>query len=369
MDTLLPVTTDTLATATLIVLGYLVAMFLGARFLPGIERDGYDLPIGDKKRYSLTGMTLWYWVHLGLGVFWALGGSLSPLISHFWSLFIVTNVVAVIITGVLYLQGRREGTLRMEHGTGLPLPHLVKDLWFGNELNPVWFGVDVKMFMYQPSLIGVYLFVLAFANLQFDQTGTLTPQMVCFVAFWNVYLWTHYVKEEFMLSTWDVIAENFGFMLVWGDLVYVPYLYCLPGWWIAAETTPWPTWAWASLAAFATLSMVIFRTANWQKERYKRDREALIWGRKAEAVGGRLLVSGWWGVGRKFNYTGEIGVYLAFSLCAGFDSLWPHLLPLSLIILLAQRAARDDAKCRSKYGELWEQYCARVKFRMVPFIY
>jgi len=35
-----------------------------------------------------------------------------------------------------------------------------------------------------------------------------------------------------MLSTWDIIAENFGLMLVWGDLVYLPFLYCISGWYI-----------------------------------------------------------------------------------------------------------------------------------------
>jgi len=86
-------------------------------------------------------------------------------------------------------------------------------------------------------------------------------------------------------------------------------------------------------------------------------------------LGGRLLVSGWWGIGRHMNYTGEIMVYTSFALCTGLVSPWPYLLPLSLVILLTQRASRDDAKCSAKYGELWKEYCRVAKFRVIPFVY
>jgi delta14-sterol reductase len=254
-------------------------------------------------------------------------------------------------------------------GHDLSLPAFVKDLWFGNELNPTWFGVDIKMFMYHPSLIGVGLLVVAYAFAQYETYGVLTPQTICFVAFWWGYLFTHYVKEEFMLSTWDVTDENFGFMLVWGDLVYVPFLYSLPGWWLIDAIDPWPTSAWVALSAFYLFALWVFRDANWQKERYKRDPSQPIWGKAPETLGGRLLVSGWWGIGRKINYTGEICVYFAFAMTTGFETIWPYLLPMSLVVLLTQRASRDDKKCRAKYGTLWEQYCSRARFRVIPFVY
>jgi delta14-sterol reductase len=225
------------------------------------------------------------------------------------------------------------------------------------------------MFLYQPSLIGVDLVVASFASAQRDLYGAITPQMACMLGFWWAYLFTHYVKEEFMLSTWDVIAEKFGLMLVWGDLVYVPFLYSLPCWWLVDETRPMAAWKCVALCLLCLASLWMFREANWQKERFKRAPEAAIWGKKPELVGGRLLASGWWGIGRKLNYTGEIGVYLSFALTTGFDHPWPYLLPLSLVGLLAQRAARDDRRCSEKYGDVWRSYCARARFRMIPFVY
>ena len=368
----LPVTAGTLLTAFEMVAAYLVLMFLGARFLPGLERRGYPLPqTGETVVYNLTGLTLFLWTHVVVAILvLGFGWRLTPLITHFWSLFIVINAVAVIWSLALLLWGYRSANVvRVQMGEALPLPRVVKDLWFGNELNPTWMGVDLKMFMYQPSLIGVGLFVAAFAFAQYDVYGTVTPQMWCFLAFWWLYLWTHYVKEEFMLSTWDVIAENFGFMLVWGDLIYVPFLYSLPGWWVMANPEPFETYQWVVLCVVFLVCLVVFRDANWQKERYKRDPTQPIWGRPPETIGGRLLVSGWWGIGRKINYLGEIGVYLCFALCAGFAHWAPYIVPASLIVLLVQRASRDDHRCREKYGDLWEAYCRRVPFRIFPIIY
>jgi Delta14-sterol reductase len=372
---MLPVTFETLRFAAVMVLGFVLALFLGARFLPGLERTGYPQPDGSRKEYSLTGMTLFFMTHIALGVAtFGFGVTLTPIVTHFWSICIVANVLAVIVSLVLYARaqarGRRgKGVLKYPHPQGNRLPETVQDLWFGAELNPTWLGVDMKMFLYQPSLIGVYLIVLSFGYAQHDTYGVLTPQMICLVVFWFAYLFTHYVKEEFMLSTWDVISENFGFMLVWGDLVYVPFLYSLPGWWLITPKEPFSTLHSVALGAFFLLALWIFREANWQKERFKRDNGIAIWGKPAETIGGRLLVSGWWGIARKVNYAGELGVYLAFAMTTGGGSILPYVLPLSLTVLLVQRAGRDDKKCRAKYGEVWARYCERVRFRIFPFVY
>jgi hypothetical protein len=37
-----------------------------------------------------------------------------------------------------------------------------RQFWCGREQNPSLFGVDLKMFFYQPSLIGLFMMILAF---------------------------------------------------------------------------------------------------------------------------------------------------------------------------------------------------------------
>jgi len=50
-----PVTVESLWVSTLMVLGYLAALFIGALILPGLERRGYSLPNGDTKEYNSRG--------------------------------------------------------------------------------------------------------------------------------------------------------------------------------------------------------------------------------------------------------------------------------------------------------------------------
>jgi len=371
----LPVTTQTLWAATQMALGYLAAMFVGARFLPGLERVGYPQPDGTRKRYTLTGMTLFFLSNMALAsvvVARALGFavSLTPIAQHFWSLLIVALALSTGITLALLAWGRRAGPVcRSPESTALPLPAAVKEFWFGNECNPEFLGVDLKLFFYQPSLIGAYLLNVSFAFAQWERHGLVTPQLLCLCLFWFTYLFSHYVKEEFMLSTWDVLAENFGFMLVWGDLAYVPFLYSLPGWWMVDVTEPFSTTALIALIAFHFAALAVFRQSNWQKERFKQDPTAPIWGKPPRLVGGKLLASGYWGIGRKVNYTGEILVYFSFALCAGFASPWPYALPLALLGLLVHRAHRDDKRCRAKYGALWTEYGKIARWRVIPFVY
>lgn len=355
---LLDVTPATLLRATLMVLGFFGAQFLGALLLPGKREQGFATPSGEVLTYKLNGLAA-FLLTPALLLVWCLGfgGSLTPVLSHFWSLLIVANaLVAVVLTGLM-IRGRAQRSGSLLH-----------DLWFGRELNPSLLGVDLKMFFYQPSLIGLFVIVMAFAGRQHELYGSLTAQMILFVGFWWLYLLTHYIRESFMLSTWDILAEKFGFMLVWGDTVYVPFLYSICGWWLIDYREPWSVAAVVGLAALHFAGHYLFRTANWQKDDFKRDPTALIWGRPPQTIG-KLLISGWWGIGRHLNYTGEIIVYLCFALCTGWQSVVPYLLPLSLVVLLGQRAARDDRRCRAKYGETWERYCERARFRMIPFMY
>jgi protein-S-isoprenylcysteine O-methyltransferase Ste14 len=40
-----------------------------------------------------------------------------------------------------------------------------------------------------------------------------------------------------------------------------------------------------------------------------------------------------------------------------------------LTILLTDRAGRDDKRCLKKYGEAWEEYCRKVRWKIVPGLY
>jgi len=342
--------------------GYLAFLFVATKLLPGKRVEGAPLADGARLSYRLNGLTAFLLSCALLCAAQLAGYSLSFVTRHFVSLWIWANVFAFGASAALYLAGRNKPGAKRHGG-------FLGDYYYGVELNPRLWGVDIKMFSYVPSLAGLWILNASFGFTQLELHGAISQPMLLYLLFTCIYVFNYFQFETGMLYTWDVMSESFGWMLVWGDYAFVPFCYSVAGWYLVDRTEPLPTWALVLLPVLFVFGLWLFRGANSQKDRFKRDPQAPIWGKPPETIGGRILVSGFWGIGRKLNYTGEICVYLSFTLPVGFDSVVPWLLPLWLISLLVHRAWRDEKRCREKYGDLWDQYCRRARFRMLPFVY
>jgi Delta14-sterol reductase len=343
------------------------ALFVASRLVPGPAHEGLAAADGTRRRYVLNGLRLFVLTGAVVALA-AMTNTWSPatIVERFGAIFGAANVLAFAVALALYVTGRRRQRRGLLDGGPAAM---LRDFFYGVERDPAWLGVDLKMFSYRPSLIGLALINVAFAFAQWERHQRLAGPLLLYEVFTLLYVANYFHFEHGMLSTWDVLEERFGWALVWGDYVLVPFFYSLPGWYLVDRLTPLPTAATVGLVAMYALGFWLFRGANEQKHRFKRDPAAPIWGRPPETLGGRLLVSGFWGLGRKLNYTGELLLYYAWSLPAGFGSPIPYLPALWLTFFFPHRAHRDDRRCRAKYGALWAQYCARVPWRMIPWVY
>ncbi len=353
-----------LGLGALLFLAFVVVLFVASLVIPGRAEDGVLLPDGRRERYRLNGFALFL---LTAAAAVAFPSALLSVHDHFWGIFIAANVFGFGFPVYLLARGRARSPEHRPRSPGAL--GLLSDYFYGVELNPKILGLDLKMFSYRPSLLGLGLINASFAAEQIRVHGELSPRMAVYQVFYFIYLANYFQFEYGMLHTWDIIAERFGWMLVWGDYVLVPFFYSVPGWYLVDRTEPLELPVILGLSALYTIGIVLFRGSNEQKHRFKTDPGAKIWGRPAEALGGKLLVSGFWGIGRKLNYTGELCMYYAWTLTTGFRSVIPYLLPLWLTVFFPHRVWRDEQRCQAKYGELWRAYCARAKFRMIPFIY
>lgn len=348
------------AEATAITVGFVGVLFLGSNLLPGRRVKLVDHR-GRTRTCKLNGLSLLVTTAAIVTIAEVAGWfSLAFLYEHFLSLFVVANGLAFAVAGWLYWRGTRS-----EHSSEGFWP----DFFFGVEHNPMWLGMDLKFFSYRPSLIALALFNASFAVVQYQTYGGLTLAMMLYQVFTFAYVFNYFQFEYGMVHTWDIVSERFGWMLVWGNLVLVPFFYCIAGWTLVHASGTLAPAAATGLVILYTFGFWLFRGANEQKHRFKQDPSARIWGRPAQTLDGRLLVSGFWGIGRHLNYSGEICIYLAFVLTAGFESWAPYLLPAWLIGLLLHRSRRDELRCRAKYGELWERYVQRVRYSMLPYVY
>ena len=342
------------------VLVFVGVLFLGSVVVPGRRIKGPDME-GNTREYKLNGLALFLMTAFVIALVQSMGWfSLSVLYSQFAALFVAANVFAFLLATWLFFQATR---IR-ETTTGFWRGYFV-----GVLSNPTWLGVDIKLFSYRPSLIGLALINASFAVTQYEIYGELTLAMMLYQIFTFLYVFNYFQFEQGMVHTWDMISERFGWMLIWGDYVLVPFFYCLVGWWLVHPSDVLHPVAAAAIVLLFGFGFWLFRGANQQKHRFKRNADTRIWGQPARTLEGRLLIYGFLVIGRHLNYTGEICVYFSFALTTGFESWVPYLLPAWLTVLLCHRSLRDEQRCRAKYGDLWTRYKQRVRYSMLPFVY
>lgn len=278
-------------------------------------------------------------------------------------LFVVGTVFAAVQTGLHYYFGLKRDDAKF-HGS------LIKDLWFGIDLNPRLLGVDLKVFAYRPGMLGFWMFNLSNLYRHYQIYGTVHDAMLLFQLFTTWYTLDYFWFEKCILSIFDIIEERWGFMLIWGDYVWIPFVFSINSFLAVHDTRVIPTWMMMLMAGLFITGMIVFRQANYQKYSIKQDRTALIEGRPAEFLEGRLLVSGWWGRVRKANYLGDLLIAFSFAApVATWSTPAAFIYPAYLTILLLQRCLRDEARCGAKYGDLWTRYCQRVPYRIIPYVF
>ncbi len=251
------------------------------------------------------------------------------------------------------------------------------EAYLGRRANPRLFGgrLDLKMFLYQAGATLLALNLCSFAAQHLAlHPGHPSPGVLLHLALFGWFLVDYLFFERVHLYTYDLFAENVGFKLGWGCLVFYPYFYAC-GLWSVVERgdpgTPSALLVLYALVFFAGWSLS--RGANLQKFFFKLDPRARFLGIVPVTVEDErhaLLCSGFWGVSRHVNYLGELLMATGLALALGWPAaIGPWLYPLYYVVLLVPRERDDHRRCAAKYGTLWDRYCARVRWRIVPWVY
>ncbi|XP_037698657.1 delta(14)-sterol reductase LBR-like isoform X2 [Choloepus didactylus] len=312
---------------------YLFWFFLQALFylLPiGRVVEGMPLVNGRRLKYRLNAFYAFLLTStiIGASVFW--GVELYYVYNHFLQFAVAAIVFSVVLSIYLYVRSLKVPRDELSPANS---GNAVYDFFIGRELNPRIGTFDLKYFCeLRPGLIG----------------------------------W------EALLTTMDIIHDGFGFMLAFGDLVWVPFIYSFQAFYLVSHPheVSWPV---ASLiVALKLCGYVIFRCANSQKNAFRKNPTdpKLVHLKTIEtSTGKNLLVSGWWGFVRHPNYLGDLIMALAWSLPCGFNHILPYFYVIYFTMLLIHREVRDEYHCKKKYGLAWEKYCQRVPYRIFPYIY
>lgn len=349
------------------------------RLLPAKEFKGIKLRNNTQLTYRVNGH-LAFWISIACAAAsCAIPGSVFGLPNRFVLSWIYDNylqlaVSFIIISGLLsvylYASSFKKGALLAEGGnSGNP----IYDFYIGRELNPrIGATFDLKYFCeLRPGLIGWIIINIGMLLKQMEgsESGLPSLSMLCVNIFQALYVWDGLNSESAILTTMDITTDGFGFMLAFGDLVWVPFTYTLQARYLVLNDPALPVWLVGAFAALNLLGYSIFRGANGEKDRFRTNPDScqhLKW--MPTERGTKLIISGWWGLARKINYTGDWLMALSWCLVCGFASFLPYFYATYFAILLIHRAFRDDHACRLKYGADWDKYKQHVPYLFVPKI-
>ncbi|KAJ3214331.1 mannose-ethanolamine phosphotransferase gpi13 [Dinochytrium kinnereticum] len=337
-------------------------------FLPGPIGYGQTTPAGHTLEYIVNGLLAWFVTHIlyfgasiGLGLFDA-----ALVHDHWGALLIAANAYGYFLTLFSYVKAH----LFPSHAADRKFSgSVIYDMFMGIEFNPRLGKLfDFKLFHNgRPGIVAWTLINASFAAAQYREIGYVTNSMLLLNFLHAVYVLDFFKHEDWYLRTID---------LAWGDSVWLPWMYTLQSHFLVRHPLDL-SWPFFSLVlGVGLLGYYIFRAVNNQKDIVRRtDGKCNIWGRPAKVIrtefetsDGKihrslLLTSGFWGVSRHFNYVGDLLISLAMCMTCGFGYLLPYFYIIYMTILLVHRIARDDARCRGKYGKFWDQYCKAVPYK------
>ncbi|KAF0730348.1 hypothetical protein Ae201684P_013159 [Aphanomyces euteiches] len=262
----------------------------------------------------------------------------------------------------------------------LPTPSSPVVFFLGREWNPRFGSVDVKMFLYVVGAVMLQCNIISAAIVQRAAwNGQTSNAMAVYLGCFTWFIVEYMCGEQVHLYTYDLFAEKLGFKLAWGCLVFYPFFYPIGSHALAKATRDISPSVAISIAALYFAGWLITRGANLQKYFYRTNPSSstCFFGLIPQQVvpGTRILCSGFWGLARHFNYLGEIVQAIALALPGtlvadtGLEAALPWLYPIYYVGLFVTRQMDDDAVCKLKYGDKWDEYCARVPYRIVPWIY
>ncbi|KEG15279.1 sterol C-24 reductase [Trypanosoma grayi] len=365
---------------------FLLVEYTLAVVLPSVEVKGLPIPSenGYRQLYKCNAVQAWYCMLLIVGVFhYTEIFPLWKLRADFGRYLTVATIWADAISLGVYVVGLRK-QIRMSH-------NIIYDFFMGSALNyRLPGGVDVKLFAEcRNSWVLLMILTLSNAAAMQHEIGYVTGNMWFIVVAQSLYVNAIQKGEECVITTWDLFYEKFGWMLAYWNTCGVPFLYSLQGFYIQTvlkdrEHKPWQL---ALMYAVLIVAYYIWDNANSQKNRFRMKRNGtpqsilrrksfpqLPWGyienpRVVKSERGELFVDGWYRYARKLHYTADIIMATLWGVSCGFDSFIPFFYVCFFFSHLVDREARDEYRCRRKYGELWDRYIELVPYKFIPGIY
>ncbi|KAF5565793.1 major facilitator superfamily transporter [Fusarium phyllophilum] len=280
---------------------------------------------------------------------------------------------------------------------------IIYDFFIGRELNPrvtlpIFGEIDIKSWLeMRTALTGWILFNCAFIAQQYRNYGYVSDSILVIATVQAYYVLEGQYSELGLLGMMDITQDGLGFMLTWGNMVWVPFLYSTQCRYLSVYPVHLGPVGVSAIATVFAIGLYIFRSSNNQKALFRKDPNHPAFVNMSfiqTKRGTKLLTGGWWGMARHINYFGDWLQSLPFSLptkfagyvilpagsavagnevvkmldgrlvtpdsAAPWGMLFTYFYSAWFGFLLIHRERRDDAACIEKYGKDWNEYKSKL---------
>ena len=362
-----------------------ILFFGGRRYYGPVSASGH------KPEYTHSGFRF-YIVSMIISVPLIVYFPVRTYYDNFVSLVVYLTLYSVIVATFLYIKGLYWPSPGERQVTGNPL----LDFYQGTELYPrIGSNLDLKtlitcrhcLFLLQLIYLIMWKSNAEIYGLKYYD-GSINWPLSVVTLLQTVYLGKWFYWEDGYKSTIDFILDRLGFYLGGACISLIPSMYSLYNLYMVnhypVKGFGAPLSIFVFIMGLAMIGLVFWSDKQRQLARLS-DGKCTLWGKPAEVIrvtytdtNGQerhslILASGFWGVSRHPNYLFEILLFVVWSLPAsgtGVLGIWYSIgTPIFLLLIMLERSARDDRKCSQKYGEKWKEYCSRVPYRIIPYIF
>lgn len=365
-----------------VVLGYMSWAIFLMKVLPGKRLEGPITVNGNTPVYKDNGFLCYIVTMVAfvvLTIFLKSRG-LTPTVIYdrFDEVMLFLNAFSFVFCLFLYVKGRYWPSTSDSGHTG----SFIFDYYWGTELYPRVFGIDIKVFTNCRYGLTVWpLLVVLYTMKSYELHGFVNNIFIS-STLQLIYITKFFWWEGGYMHTLDIILDRAGWYICWGCLVLVPSLYASVSMYMVKHPVHIEPITAFVIFGCGLASIIVNYLADLQKLTTRKKRgNCLIWGQKPNIIKAKytlhsgeerdsmLLVSGWWQVSRHFNYLAELLLAFFWTLPAMTLNFTPYAYLSFLTVLLVHRCFRDERKCRRKYGHYWDEYCQKVRFRIIPYVF
>lgn len=335
----------------------------------GSTAPGGGFSDGKRLSYRLGGIVSFLVCCVLLGIIWMMNAPMSMVYDKYIQLLSFAIGSSFVFSLALYARGGSVPKSKLDPGLGSS-GYVQLEFAHGREMHPRVGSIDLKLLSWRLGKLTWLCLNAMFMAVSYEYHDEIDQVLFAAVSMQSIFIMDAFLSEEAQLYTFDVTAHGMGWLYIFYRQVFEPFIYTLTTKYLMEHREQREHAVMGIALAVFVFGFILHRIANTQRLRFLKGPSDYPSDKAVDAVKGkRLMTDGIFAYLRYPDKAGELLMVVSWSLICGFSTslvYFPVLAKLTTVLTIA--LCRYDTY-KDKYGESYDVYCAKVKYRLVPFIF